>query len=134
MTSAVAATAQSPGRSGTGEPCADDNVSAGGREGLHRICAFEELFFLRSEINPLGSRLFLNGDKSVTQLFGLSFELGLESLFALRIAGGPDGFVVLQLVFHDGIEDSRDLVCRRSGGCCRSEFGLRAYFRFLPLF
>ena len=47
---------------------------------------------------------------------GPSLQFGVDSLLAFDIAGGPDCFVVLDLVFHDGVEDDCDFVSGRGGG------------------
>ena len=60
--------------------------------------------------------LGFNRDELVDQLFSLPLEFRFESLFSEGVSGGPDGFVVFDVIFDHGVKDSCDFVGSRGGG------------------
>ena len=60
--------------------------------------------------------LGFNRDELVAQLFSLPLEFRFESLFSEGVSGGPDGFVVFDVIFDHGVKDYCDFVGSRGGG------------------
>jgi hypothetical protein len=57
-----------------------------------------------------------DGDKFVAQLSGLPFDFRFQPILSLVVSGGPDGFVIFDLVLDHGVKDQSDLV-GGSHGC-----------------
>jgi hypothetical protein len=50
-----------------------------------------------------------DGNELVAQLFGLPLELDFESFLSVGVSGGPDGFVIFNLIFDHSVKDHCDL-------------------------
>lgn len=51
----------------------------------------------------------LEGNEFVAELFGLPLEFCFEPLLPLSISGGPDCFVIFDLIQNHGVKDYGDL-------------------------
>src|SRR4029077_10848589 len=71
-------------------------------------------------------RLLFYGNEFIAQLFGLPLELHFQSFLSVSVSGGPDGFVIFDLVFDYGVKNHRDLVCCCRGGGPRAELGFHS--------
>ena len=60
--------------------------------------------------------LGLKRNELVAELFSLPLEFHLESLLPVGVSGGPDGFVIFDLIFDHSVKDHGDFVRSRSGG------------------
>src|ERR1035437_469021 len=52
--------------------------------------------------------LGFDGDKLVAQLLGLPLDFCFQPFLSLAVSGGPDGFVVFDLVLDHGVKDQSD--------------------------
>src|ERR1700676_3599248 len=65
-----------------------------------------------------------DGDKFIAKLFGLAFDFCFQSFLPLAVSGGPDGFVIFDLVLDYGVKDQGNLV----GGSHGCSFGTQLGF------
>ena len=70
--------------------------------------------------------LGFNGNELVAQLFSLPLEFHLESLLPVSVSGGPDGFVIFDVIFDDSVKDHCDLVRGRGGGGAGTELSFHS--------
>src|SRR5215472_7791361 len=67
------------------------------------------------ELSRSSGRIVFDGRQHIPKLLRLASESGPESCFTKSILSCPYAFVVLHLIFYDGVKDDRDFV-RRGGG------------------
>jgi hypothetical protein len=54
-----------------------------------------------------------DGNELVAEFFGLPFEFCFQHFLSLVVSGGPQGLVIFDLIFINGVKDHCDLF-----GCC----------------
>ena len=73
--------------------------------------------------------LGFDGDKFVAQWFGLPFEFCFQPFLPLGVSGGPQGLVILDLIFDHGVKHHCDLVGGCHGGSLGAQLGFHAALR-----
>jgi hypothetical protein len=68
----------------------------------------------------------LDRNQLIAQLVGLTFDFFFESLLPLRVAGGPQGFVLFDWFGDEGVKNESDFMCGRRGGGWGAELGRHA--------
>ena len=73
------------------------------------------VFPLLRNFSRSSGRIVFDGRQHIPKLLGLAFQSGPESCFTKSVLSCPYAFVVLHLMFYDGVKNYRDFV-RRGGG------------------